>query len=144
MIIIKNKIYDYHKDHSYGKLNILLNDLIDDFEKVQIEFSTLKKCYDNEHFKSINGVYLDFIICNKDNCNSCPHGLYWYQYIKSGSRKGFSSLYIGKNLTKKKANKIKCATNLKTVADYNNKNKMLHRKKNEITKKLFKIQKILQ
>ncbi len=39
---------------------------------------------------------LETVKCGKPNCNSCPHGPYWYAYYREGDR--LKSRYIGREL----------------------------------------------
>jgi hypothetical protein len=39
---------------------------------------------------------LETVKCGKPNCNSCPHGPYWYAYYREGNR--LKSRYIGREL----------------------------------------------
>ena len=39
---------------------------------------------------------LESVKCGKPNCNSCPHGPYWYAYYREGNR--LKSRYIGREL----------------------------------------------
>lgn len=39
---------------------------------------------------------LEHVKCGKPNCESCPHGPYWYAYYREGNR--LKSRYIGREL----------------------------------------------
>ncbi len=41
-------------------------------------------------------IQTEYVNCGSKNCHLCPHGPYYYMYIRYGS--AISSLYIGKKL----------------------------------------------